>query len=186
TAVTCTGVSSADSSLIGFTYMFLAELAEAIKLVLSQKLMHGVTVTTTNNNKEQNTANTATIDIKFTEFEGLYYYAPTATVWMCVLALPLEIPSLKEAWADKNSLVLSQYWYLFIIVGILGFGTNIAAWMVTGVISSLYLKALAVSRNSGLVLLNVVFFGEIVTSQQFVGYVISLFGFGYYNYLKMK
>ncbi|ETO21914.1 hypothetical protein RFI_15291 [Reticulomyxa filosa] len=188
TAITSTGVSGADSSSIGFVYMFLAEFCEAMKLVLTQKLLQGVNApaATQSHSAEKGASTNSKMDVKFTEFEGLYYYAPTATFWMCVLALPLEIPSLLEEWTTKNAAIVSQYWHLFILAGFLGFGVNISGWMVTGVISSLYLKALAVFRNSCLVLFNVVFLGEIVTAQQFAGYVITLIGFAYYNFLKMN
>ena len=52
--------------------MFLAETFEAIRLVLTQKLL---------------------TNLKFPALEGLYYMAPICTFWMFGLAAFLELPT---------------------------------------------------------------------------------------------
>lgn len=123
--------------------------------------------------------------VKFNIFEGLYYYTPITFVFMYILALPLEFGQFMQDY-DSNMELIYSNWYLFATAGILGFGTNVAAFLVTKVISALYLKALGTFRNVCLVILAVILFDEIVTAQQVFGYAITLVGFGYYNYVKMK
>ena len=87
---------------------------------------------------------------------------------------------------ETNSGILRKYYFAFLIAGLLGFFVNVAAFMVTKVTSGLYLKALNAFRNVCLVIACVIIFGELVTGQQIIGYAVTLIGFGYYNYIKLK
>jgi len=102
---------------------------------------------------------------------------------MCIAAIPWEFPSF-YANIDQNLLILYNYKSLFMLAGILGFITNFAAFLVTQSLSGLYLKALGIFRNICLVGIAVILFNEVITTQQFIGYALSLVGFTYYNYIK--
>ena len=201
TAITSFGVSDRDHSLIGFLYCAGAQGTEAIKLVLKQKLLQGFKINSNKNNinNNVNAANEPLINnnsknsysqpikqttVKFSIFEGLYYYTPITFLFMCILAIPLELSNFINNYNENINIIYTN-WYLFILAGILGFGTNVAAFLVTKVISALYLKALGAFRSVCLVGFAVVLFNEIVTRQQMFGYFITLTGFTLYNYVKM-
>ena len=123
--------------------------------------------------------------VKFTIFEGLYYYTPITFLFMCILALPLELGDFIENFAENEILILTN-WYKFLLAGLLGFGCNVAAFLVTGSISALYLKALGTFRSVCLIVIAVILFEEIVTTQEMFGYGVTLVGFIYYNYIKFQ
>eukprot|EP01084_Bolivina_argentea_P294386 506494_1 len=205
TLITSVNVSDTDASIIGFLIMFAAESSEALKLVLSQKLMQGITVETQNQqtenttndeekeafitgeNNEINESNLKTnlVNVKFTVFESLYYYAPMTFLCQCCLSLPMELGEFREKY-DKNINILVTHWMKFVICGCLGFGVNMASFLVTKITSGLYLKALGTFRNICLVGVSMLLFHEIVESKQCLGYVVSLAGFMYYNYIKLQ
>ena len=125
------------------------------------------------------------VEIKqLTVFESLYYYCPITFVFLWFLTIASgEFASFMED-PDRNFIILFENKYVFIMAGILGFLVNVAGWLVTDVISGLYLKALGTFRNVLLVILAVCFFGESVTLIQSGGYFISILGFLYYSYMK--
>ena len=84
------------------------------------------------------------------------------------------------------SQILFDNWHLFLLAASMGFGVNGMAFMVIQKASSLTLKILGTVKNAGLVWLGVLLFGESVTLMQGGGYIISLVGFGLYNYYKMQ
>ena len=192
TFITSANVSKADASTIGFIIMAMAEGCEALKLVLSQKLMQGITIkrpresisddpdqerqqflspnTNTDDNmgepaekskeSEQNgneNIQTEEVSVKFTVFEGLYYYAPMTFLCQCCLSLPMEYGDFSENW-DRNMTVIGENWMKFVICGCLGFSVNMAGWLVTKITSGLYLKALGTFRNICLVVVSALFF----------------------------
>ena len=186
--------------------MFTAEFCEALKLVLSQKLMQGITIEKIRENVEQdiNIENaekeelierdvddkeddneSIKLNVKFTVFEGLYYYAPMTFMCQCLLCLPMEWTEFMKDW-DTNMNVVRDNWMKFVICGCLGFGVNMASWLVTKITSGLYLKALGTFRNICLVIVSAVLFHEIVNVKQAIGYCVSLIGFMYYNYLQVN
>ena len=125
------------------------------------------------------------VNLKFSVWESLYYYAPMTFVCQCVLSLPLEWKAFNQNW-DTNMVLIKENWLKFVICGCLGFSVNMAGWLVTQIASGLYLKALGTFRNICLVAVSVVLFAEIVTFKQSIGYGVSLIGFIYYNYLKVQ
>ena len=157
TFITSVNVSKSDASTIGFIIMFTAEACEAAKLVLSQKLMQGITIqksieqnitkddveerqqflnSNTNiisgENNDIDTdekMETVTVNVKFTVFEGSYYYAPMTFLCQCCLSLPMEYNDFTANW-DRNISLIANNWMKFVICGCLGFGVNMASWLV--------------------------------------------------------
>lgn len=199
TAITSTGVSSNDANITGFLLAAGAQFTEALKLTLQQKLLQGfkikliasqnsIDTNDKNINILRNIGNGDQVEyekkIKFTTFEGLYYYAPMTFISICIIVVPLEMTEFIANW-EFNKAIISKYCYVFLLAGGLGFLVNVASFMVTKVTSGLYLKALNAFRNVCLVIACVIIFGDIVTTQQALGYVVTLIGFGYYNYIKL-
>jgi len=200
TAITSTGVTKADANVAGFLLAAGAQCTEALKLTLQQKLLQGfkvrgvakksalnlndknVTVLKSIGNGEQVEYEQK---IKFSTFEGLYYYAPMTFVSICIIVVPLELSDFVANY-ETNAEIIRKYIWVFLAAGLLGFFVNVAAFMVTKVTSGLYLKALNAFRNVCLVIACVIIFGDVVTAQQALGYLITLLGFAYYNYVKLK
>merc|ERR1712244_30976 len=124
------------------------------------------------------------VDIKLTVHESMYYYAPISFMFMVMLALFLEAHDFYTNHRVYTQIIMDHY-YLFTIVSVLGYGVMISSFLVTKFFSGLYLKALSVCRNFILVLL-VVYFGEIMTTFQVIGYTVSIIGFIYYNYVRLQ
>ena len=94
----------------------------------------------------------------------------------------LEGPRLLRT--GKHAIIMTHPWE-FIEAGVLGFLVNIAMFFVIGKTSAVMIKVMATSRNAGLVLFSVFFRGEVVTTQEALGYSWSLLFFGLYNYYKI-
>ncbi|KAL3915225.1 MAG: hypothetical protein SGPRY_007321, partial [Prymnesium sp.] len=97
----CVGTSIASAgeahfNLIGLIIMLCAEICEATRLVLTQKLLN---------------------NLKFPAMEGLYYMAPICTVWMWVLASVIELPT---ALQSGDFVLISQHPITFIVAMFLG------------------------------------------------------------------
>ena len=200
TAITSTGVSSKDANFTGFLLAAGAQFTEALKLTLQQKLLQGfkIKLIGSRNNIDINDKSINILrninssgdqieyekKIKFTIFEGLYYYAPMTFLSICIIVIPLELGDFIQNY-NKNKQIISSYFWIFLLAGFLGFAVNVASFMVTKVTSGLYLKALNAFRNVCLVIACVIIFGDIVTIQQTLGYFVTLIGFAYYNYIKL-
>mmetsp|Transcript_12533 Transcript_12533/g.18730 ORF Transcript_12533/g.18730 Transcript_12533/m.18730 type:complete len:393 (-) Transcript_12533:117-1295(-) len=144
-------------SVIGVTIIFIAQLADAFRLMLMQKSVK---------------------KLKFRAIELQYYRAPAcALVLLCVAAV-MEFPKIYQTGAYEKMLANI---HLFILQAFLGFAVNIVNTLVIKITSSVTLKALAVVRNAVLVLVNVAFFGEVVTARQIIGYGLLLVAFGFFQ-----
>ena len=193
-------------SIFGVTLMLCSALSEALKVVLTQKLLKGVY---TNNHKPKTSEielpsssferarliaedgsedvemkYDERMDIKLTVHESMYYYAPVSCVFMMALIVVFEAEELRSGY-DKYMQIIMDNVFVFVVVSVLGYGVMISSFLVTKYFSGLYLKALSVCRNFILVLL-VVYFGEIMTNFQIIGYTISIIGFVYYNYIRLQ
>merc|ERR1719233_2218593 len=145
-------------SVTGFFVMFLAELFEAVRCALIQYLLAG---------------------LKFSALEGLTYFAPTALTWMIGLIVFHELPQFID---NQAMLIVFDNLHLFALCFVLGFFVNVAGFLVMKTTSVVTLKILAQIRNIVLILVNVVFWKEIVTSFQALGYSVTLVGFAWYQY----
>jgi hypothetical protein len=142
--------------------MLLSEIAEAMKLVMTQVLLN---------------------NFKLSVFESLYYLAPAGLLWMIIAIIFFELDDLikDDAWS-----IIVNNAGMFVLAGVLGFLVNILSFFVIQVTSSVTLKVLATARNAGLVLFCALFLSEAVTGMQFFGYSLSLGCFVWYNAIKMQ
>ncbi|KAK9865387.1 hypothetical protein WJX84_008174 [Apatococcus fuscideae] len=101
------------------------------------------------------------VGLKFNAVEGLMYLAPACFAWLLLGSLILE-------------------------GSCLGLYVNALAYMVIQTGSSLTLKVLGTVKNALVVWLGILIFAEVVTPLQGAGYLMSLIGFGLYNYIKLR
>mmetsp|Transcript_154888 Transcript_154888/g.496305 ORF Transcript_154888/g.496305 Transcript_154888/m.496305 type:complete len:449 (+) Transcript_154888:130-1476(+) len=151
-----------NPSLLGMAFMFTSECCEALNLVMTQKLLQ---------------------NLKFTVSEGLYVLAPPGFISLTLLAAAFEWPSMVENLAYR---VVLDNPLKFAGAGILGFVVNFVGFLVVQATSSLTSKMLNSVRGMALVVVGVVFYGEVVSSQEAVGYSISMLGFAGYNWLQIS
>lgn len=163
TAITCvTSTQSNDStfSLIGLIIMFSSEIAEAIRLLLTQFLLQ---------------------NLKFNVIENQYIIAPASTFWLFLASLIFEMPTMIE----RNAfLVIFNNFPLFLLASCMGLGVNYLSNIVIQLTSSLTMKVLGTLRNIFTIFLGVLFYSEAITSQEVIGYSIALLGFVAYNLSK--
>ena len=129
-------------SLVGVGVMLAAEMAEVMRLVLTQKLL---------------------TNLKFPAMEGLYYMAPICTCWMWGVGAMTELP---KAFAAGNLAIVSEHAHTFALAAALGFTVNLASFLVIKRTNSIMLKLLGTARNAGLVLFSATFLGEQITQTQ--------------------
>lgn len=160
TCLTTTG--EVNFSFIGMIHMLFAMITEGIKLVFSQKLLS---------------------NHKFHAFEALYNFAPATAAIMFLCSVILEFPRLL---ASGKYVLIFENLPLFLLAGVSGFFVNIATFFVIKRTNAVMIKVMSTARNAGLVFISVLFYGEIVTSTQGLGYLCCLVFFGLYNYYKMN
>ena len=146
----------------GVILMMASSVCEATKLVLTQKLM---------------------VNNKFPALESLYRMAPICTAWLFVASALTEAPVIMR---EGKYMVLIENWHVFLASALLGYAINMVSFFVVKRVGALTLKLLATARNASLVVCSVIFFGDIVTANQFMCYAGALAFFTLYNYLKLK
>ena len=161
-ATALASAGEAHFSAAGLLIMCCAEISEATRLVLTQKLL---------------------TNLKFGAMESLYYMAPICTFWMWGLALALEVP---HALSTGAFALVPRHARLFALAAALGFAVNLASFLVIKRTSSMMLKLMGTARNAGLVIFSALFLGETISSTQAAGYALCLAFFGMYNYFKFK
>jgi len=158
-----TAIASAGEvnfSPLGIILMLLAELTEAIRLVLTQYLL---------------------TNLKFGIIEGQYFLAPAGALCLFTGSLVMEGGSMMEKQAYH---LIWDHWWLFLGASFLGLGIQFLALLVIQAVGSVSFKVLGTARNAFLVVISVYFLDEVVMPVQFFGYFISLAFFGLYNYFK--
>eukprot|EP00929_Paragymnodinium_shiwhaense_P000280 TRINITY_DN100520_c0_g1_i1.p1 TRINITY_DN100520_c0_g1~~TRINITY_DN100520_c0_g1_i1.p1 ORF type:complete len:536 (+),score=80.90 TRINITY_DN100520_c0_g1_i1:125-1609(+) len=145
-------------TMLGLAIILGSEFFEALNLVLTQVLLQ---------------------DCKFTITEGLYVLAPVAGGCLLALSALFELPKAIERGAWR---IPYEHPHYFLAVGLLGFLVNFLAFAVVQATSSLTLKILNVIRCVGVVIVSVVFYHEVLSRTQLVGYSITLVGFVGYNF----
>ena len=148
--------------LLGMLLMLLAEVSEATRLVLAQKLLQ---------------------NLKFGVIEGQFFMAPVSALWLCGASALVELPRAlrsRHAWS-----VVADEPLLFLTSAALGFAVNIATFLVIKSTNSVTLKVLGTARNAGLVLVSSWLYDESITRLEAAGYMLSLGAFGAYNYFKI-
>eukprot|EP01026_Neomeris_dumetosa_P022778 TRINITY_DN1962_c0_g1_i6.p1 TRINITY_DN1962_c0_g1~~TRINITY_DN1962_c0_g1_i6.p1 ORF type:complete len:388 (-),score=39.75 TRINITY_DN1962_c0_g1_i6:574-1653(-) len=155
-------LGEANFNIPGIIVMFMAEFAEGMRLILAQYLL---------------------TNFKFHPLEGLMYQGSASAVWLLLGVSVFELPRiLKE---NAFEIVMRHPW-LYFLAGTMGFMVNTLAYFVIQLTSSLTLKVLSSAKNAAVILFSVVFMGEQVAMIQLVGYITSLAGFAWYNYVKIQ
>jgi len=150
-----------EATTIGLCLMLSAEVAEAMNLVLTQKVLQ---------------------NCKLTVWEGMYTIAPPSFLFLSVCAAFIEWPSLCS---HGSIAILHEQYGEFASAGVLGFVVNFCGLAVVQSTSSLLCKVLNTVRGSVIVVIGVCFHGEVVTQIEFLGYCLAIAGFSGYNWAQM-
>jgi len=159
-------VGEMHMSLVGMLIMFGSIYFEAVRLILTQRLLG---------------------DKRLHVVEGLYYIAPCSCFFVLLAALFIDVPRLdmprfwlqlqRDPWTTGT---------LILAACLLGFAVNTSSFLVIQRTNVIMLKLLSISRNALVVLSGIVFFSEEVTRVQIVGYSITVVFFAVYNYLQIS
>ena len=177
---TVTAVKVSMSGLVpGLVLALLAEVSEALRLVLTQSLL---------------------VNSNFSVVEGQYFLAPVSSLGLLALALFLDLPrALKGSAADvadgadtgeedaaaaADQPGLGELVPLLLCASVLGVVVNYMGYFVIREGGSLTLKVLGTLRGIGLVVYSVLVLGDSLAPLEFVGYGTSLVGFLAYTVLR--
>lgn len=155
-------IGQVNLSGLGLFIVLTAEMLEAIKLVMMQKLLVG---------------------LEFHPIEGLMYLAPACCFW---LGLGLVLFEASRILDEGALLLVLRKPVLYAFSAVMGFFVNLTAYMVIKATSSLMLKILGTIKTALLVTIATFLLAETVTWLQFVGYAMSLMGFWSYNKVKAQ
>lgn len=151
-----------DASTLGMLIMLGAEVAESVRIVMTQYLLVGK---------------------KFHPFEGLMYLAPATAFWLAIGSLITELPRMLQ---DNALAVIMTNPIKFIAAPVMGFGVNLLSYIVIQSASSLTLKVIGTVKNAIVVLLGVVLLQESISATQLFGYGISVAAFYWYQDIKTR
>ena len=160
TAVASVGEGSLHP--LGLLLMLGAEVSEAMRLVLTQKLLQ---------------------NLRFGVIEGQLWLAPTSALWLFAASAVHELPKVlrTEAWRIPLANPLP-----FVASAVLGFLVSVCTFLVIKATNSVTLKVLGTARSAGLVVWSALFLGERITPLELGGYSLSLCAFAVYNVFKMQ
>jgi drug/metabolite transporter (DMT)-like permease len=158
TAATCS--FNPEFSFIGMLIMFLAELAEGIRLIFTQYFLQ---------------------QLKFGIIEGQYFLSPASAFWLFFASALYESPTM---YANGAFYIIANNWLSFFFASFMGIGVNYLSYLVIQYTSSLTMKILSAVRNILLVFVGILFYNEVVSVNQGIGYFIALVGFALYNIAK--
>jgi hypothetical protein len=144
-------------TLLGATLMMTSEVMEAVNLVLTQKLLH---------------------NCKFSLVEGLYFIAPPSSAFLFSAAAVMEWPRLVQ---DSSYSIIVEHPAYFAGSCLLGLAVNFIGMAVVQATSSLTVKVLNTIRGVGVVLVGILFYGELCTYLELAGYTAAIAGFMLYN-----
>lgn len=158
-ATTCSFAPSLN--LIGLLVMFIAEFSESFRLVLTQYFLQ---------------------QLKFGVLDSAYHIAPASAFWLFLASGLFEVPRMME---HQDYKILFEHPRYFLLSGCMGVGVNFISYFMIQCTSSLTMKILVQVRNICMVILGVLFYSEVITTNQGIGYFIALCGFAGYNMSKM-
>jgi len=146
-----------ELNLVGVSLMLASVYCEAIRLMLTQRLLQ---------------------DMRMHVLVTLYYLAPATLLWLLPLAYLVDVRRMDVAAVLAE---LPNSWHLFLLSTLIGFLVNTSSFMVIQRTNVVMLKLLAIARNAAVVFSGIVLFQDRVTPLQFLGYAITLFFFALYN-----
>ena len=149
-------------SWAGVVVMLLSEVADALRLVLTQLLLSSS---------------------KWHAIEALMYLAPACAACLAVGVLFVEWEAMQREHALSK---IVRRPALYALAAVLGFVCNAAQTVVIKKLSSLTLKVVGVTANSLLVVCSTFLFGDQLSRLQVAGYAISFVGFVLYNVIKAQ
>eukprot|EP00038_Savillea_parva_P010291 m.189251 g.189251 ORF g.189251 m.189251 type:complete len:358 (-) comp17692_c0_seq1:105-1178(-) len=148
-------------TITGLICILMAEMAECVKLILTQVLM---------------------TDQKFSIVDALLYITPAGFFWLQLGSFVYEFPQMEETGAFA---VLSDNLSTFVGCCVLGFAVNTAGFCVIQTTGAVTLKVLGTARNAGLIVFCWIFLNETITALEGLGYIAALTAFSYYSYLQL-
>lgn len=160
TAVTSSFVP--ELSIVGLGVMFMSELSEAIRLLMTQFLLQ---------------------NLKFGVIEGQYVLAPAAAFWLGCAACIFEGQKMVDNGAFA---IMAANPAPFFVASALGLCVNFLSYLVIQTTSSLTMKVLGTARTILTICVGVVIWGENIGLKSMFGYGLSLAGFVSYNLSKMR
>jgi hypothetical protein len=143
----------------GVTFQILADLLEAVKIVLIQIILSGD---------------------RFSVSDLIFYVTPVTGTFQLLLISILE----RKAFTDSNIELLMSNWPFFAASASLGLLLSLSGPQVIKVTSALTLKLIGIVRNNLLVMSAIFLLGERTSGLQFAGYLVSAFGFVCYALLE--
>eukprot|EP00597_Dinobryon_sp_UTEXLB2267_P004860 CAMPEP_0170076850 /NCGR_PEP_ID=MMETSP0019_2-20121128/13776_1 /TAXON_ID=98059 /ORGANISM="Dinobryon sp., Strain UTEXLB2267" /LENGTH=291 /DNA_ID=CAMNT_0010288809 /DNA_START=159 /DNA_END=1034 /DNA_ORIENTATION=- len=160
TAATCS--FSPELNVAGVTLMFLAELAEAIRLIFTQFFLQ---------------------QLKFGIVESQYVLSPASAFWLFLASALYELPTMYK---DNALAIIVNNIPAFFVASFMGIGVNYLSYLVIQYTSSLTMKILGTVRNIILIFYGVLMHGEVITQNEYLGYGVALAGFVGYNLAQGK
>uniref|UniRef100_A0A7S2PZD4 Sugar phosphate transporter domain-containing protein n=1 Tax=Zooxanthella nutricula TaxID=1333877 RepID=A0A7S2PZD4_9DINO len=148
-------------SIIGVALMLTSEICEAVSLVLTQKLLQ---------------------DCNLSVMEGMYLLSPPTVLSLGIISLWLEVPQMASS---GDYVIIAQNPGDFLGASALGLVVNFTTMFLVQATSSLFAKILNTARCIGVVVIGVLFYGEVVGLLEGVGYAIALFGFAGYTFVQL-
>jgi len=150
------------ATFLGILIMVTSCVGEAIATVLSQKMLQ---------------------NLKFSEVETLYYLSPPSMLFLTMVSVVWEWPTMFQTGEYK---IFFEHPHLMLLASVLGVGVNLLTLVVVRATSSVTVKILNTFRCIGLVIIGSIFYGEVHTDRQLFGYGVSLVGFVGYNYFQLN
>eukprot|EP00039_Didymoeca_costata_P028703 m.21995 g.21995 ORF g.21995 m.21995 type:complete len:341 (+) comp7309_c0_seq1:253-1275(+) len=165
--VICTGTLIAafgevHLDMTGVFYLAVAEVAECTRLVMTQTLLQ---------------------DMNFSVVESLSVIAPASFFWLIIGSLIFESAEMR---LNNATGIIVQYWHLFALAMTVGFFVNVSGYWVIKSTNGVTLKVLGTARNGGLITFCAFFLGEVITTREVLGYMISIMAFLVYSFLQVK
>lgn len=142
--------------LFGFVIQMAGIVFEATRLVMVERLLSGS-------------------EFKMDPLVSFYYFAPICAVMNGVIALFLEVPSMKIDDIFRVGVIT------LLLNAMTAFALNVALVTLIGKTSSLVLTLCGVLKDILLVAASIIIFGSPVTFTQWFGYSIALGGLVYYK-----
>ena len=158
----CTCVASAGEinfNPIGISFMVAASMSDALRLVLTQRLLK---------------------NLNLHPMETTYVTSPACLLWLGI-AISMELP---QAYQRGDLAILRSHPGAVLASGVSGFLVTLTSFLLVKRTSALMLKTMTMARNGGLVIVSALVFGEAITTLEAVGYTGLLVCFTMYTLVK--